>query len=47
VQRLVGTPPQDIQHEIAPCNHLGLFMGRQTLQQNWPRIVRWMQQRSD
>ena len=39
---LVGTRPEDLSHEVAPCNHLGLFMGRRTLEENWPRIVRWM-----
>jgi poly(3-hydroxyalkanoate) synthetase len=30
---------------VAPCNHLGLFMGRQTpLEEYWPRIVRWMKE---
>src|ERR1700676_2681346 len=27
-ERLVGTQPEDLRHEVAPCNHLGLFMGR-------------------
>jgi poly(3-hydroxyalkanoate) synthetase len=44
VERLVGTPPEYIRHEIAPCNHLGLFMGRRTLEENWPKIVRWMKE---
>jgi poly(3-hydroxyalkanoate) synthetase len=44
VERLVGTRPEDLSHEVAPCNHLGLFMGRRTLEENWPRIVRWMKQ---
>ena len=26
-ERLVGTQPQYLRHEVAPCNHLGLFMG--------------------
>jgi poly(3-hydroxyalkanoate) synthetase len=42
VERLVGTRPEDLRHAVAPCNHLGLFMGRLTLEENWPRIVRWM-----
>ena len=40
VERLVAT--QNLRHEVAPCNHLSLFMGRQTLEDYWPRIVRWM-----
>jgi poly(3-hydroxybutyrate) depolymerase len=42
VERLVATQPEHLRHEIAPCNHLGLFMGRQTLEEYWPRIVHWM-----
>ncbi len=42
VERLAGTQPEHLRHEVAPCNHLGLFMGRQTLEEYWPRIVRWM-----
>src|ERR1700730_10644302 len=44
VQRLVGTQPEYLLHEVAPCNHLGLFMGRRTLEEYWPRIVRWMKE---
>src|SRR5467141_823234 len=42
VERLVGTQPQYVRHQVAPCNHLGLFMGKRTLEEYWPRIVRWM-----
>jgi poly(3-hydroxyalkanoate) synthetase len=42
VERLVGTQPEYLRHEVAPCNHLGLFMGKRTLEEYWPRIVRWM-----
>src|SRR6202040_2973306 len=31
-ERLVGTPPEYLRHEVAPCNHLGLFMGGRTLE---------------
>jgi poly(3-hydroxyalkanoate) synthetase len=44
VERLVGTQPKYLRHEVAPCNHLGLFMGRRTLEEYWPRIVRWMKE---
>src|SRR6266480_2293645 len=44
VERLAGTPPEYIRHEVAPCNHLGLFMGKRTLEEYWPRIVRWMKE---
>jgi len=43
-ERLVGTPPKDFRHEVAPSNHLGLFMGKRTLEQYWPSIVRWMKE---
>jgi poly(3-hydroxybutyrate) depolymerase len=42
--QLVGTRPEDIWHEIAPCNHLALFMGRRTLEECWPKIARWMKE---
>jgi poly(3-hydroxyalkanoate) synthetase len=44
VEHLVGTQPEHLRHEIAPCNHLGLFMGKQTLDEYWPRIVRWLEE---
>jgi poly(3-hydroxybutyrate) depolymerase len=44
VERLVGTQPEYLRHEVAPCNHLALFMGKQTLEEYWPRIVRWMKE---
>src|SRR5260221_11562399 len=40
VERLVGTRPE--RHEVAPCNHLGLFMGQRTLEEYWPRVVGWL-----
>jgi poly(3-hydroxybutyrate) depolymerase len=42
VERLVGTQSEYLPHEVAPCNHLGLFMGKRTLEEYWPRTVRWM-----
>ena len=44
VERLVGTRPEHLRHEVAPSNHLGLFMGKRTLEEYWPRIVRWMKE---
>jgi poly(3-hydroxyalkanoate) synthetase len=44
VERLVGTQPEYLRHEVAPCNHLGLFMGKRTLEEYWPRIARWMKE---
>jgi poly(3-hydroxyalkanoate) synthetase len=43
-QRLVGTAPKQLCHQVAPCNHLSLFMGKRTLEEYWPAIVRWMKQ---
>lgn len=39
---LVGTPPDDIKTVVASATHLGLFMGRDTLAQDWPGIVAWL-----
>jgi poly(3-hydroxyalkanoate) synthetase len=44
VERLVGTPPAYLRHDIAPSDHLGLFMGKRTLEEYWPRIVCWMKE---
>src|SRR6202171_2165850 len=44
VERLVGTQPDSLRHALAPCGHLSLFMGRRTLEEYWPRIVRWMKE---
>src|SRR5665647_3687402 len=44
VERLVGTPPEHLRHEVAPSNHLGLFMGKRVLREYWPRIVLWLKE---
>src|ERR1700688_183361 len=44
VERLVGTQPEYLRHEVAPCNHLGLFVGRRTLGGYWPGMVRWVEE---
>jgi poly(3-hydroxybutyrate) depolymerase len=41
-ERLVGTPSHDIRKVTAHCRHLGLFMGKQVLQEIWPDIVQWL-----
>ena len=38
----VGTAASEIETAIAPCQHLGLFMGARTLRTIWPRIARWL-----
>lgn len=44
VERLAGTAPAYLHHDIAPSDHLGLFMGKRTLEEYWPRIARWMKE---
>ncbi len=39
---LVGTAPHELRKAIAPCRHLGLFMGKRILQEVWPGVVRWL-----
>lgn len=39
---LVGTPASDVVTSIAPCRHMGLFMGREVLTREWPRIGAWL-----
>jgi poly(3-hydroxybutyrate) depolymerase len=39
---LVGTAPHDVRKAIVPCRHVGLFAGKRTLEEFWPRIVRWL-----
>jgi len=41
-ERLVGTATADIRKAIVPCCHVALFMGRATLKDMWPGIVRWI-----
>jgi poly(3-hydroxyalkanoate) synthetase len=41
-ERLVGTPKEYLRHDVVPSDHLGLFMGKTTLEEYWPRIVRWL-----
>ncbi len=41
-ERLVGTATRNIRRAIVPCCHVALFMGKMTLEEVWPEIVRWM-----
>jgi poly(3-hydroxybutyrate) depolymerase len=43
VERLVGTPAHDRRKAIAPCSHVGLFIGKRTLEDIWPKIGHWLQ----
>jgi poly(3-hydroxyalkanoate) synthetase len=38
----VGTPATEIETAVAACQHLGLFMGAQTLRSTWPKIAHWL-----
>ncbi len=33
-----------VETAVAPCGHLALFLGRQTLTKEWPRIATWLLQ---
>jgi len=35
-------PRCSIEKAVAPCGHLGLFMGKEILARIWPDIVRWL-----
>lgn len=41
-ERLVGTPAGQIAKALAPCRHLGLFMGKDILADYWQAIARWL-----
>ncbi len=39
---LVGARESEIETALAPCGHLALFMGRRTVETQWPRIAKWL-----
>jgi poly(3-hydroxybutyrate) depolymerase len=39
---LAGTAPDQIRTDLAPCRHLGLFMGRNVLHVHWSAVARWL-----
>ena len=39
---LIGTSAHFIARDTAPCSHLGLFIGKNVLRQNWSAIPRWI-----
>jgi poly(3-hydroxyalkanoate) synthetase len=43
-EHLVSTPPQNLRKALASCRHVGLFMGKRTLEDAWPIIVRWIKE---
>jgi poly(3-hydroxyalkanoate) synthetase len=42
IVRHVGTPKRRIETATAPCGHLALFLGAETLKHGWARIARWL-----
>ncbi len=43
-EHLLGTAPQNLRKAVAPCRHVGLFMGKRTLEDVWPNIIRWIRE---
>lgn len=41
-ERLIGTSAPNIAKALAPGRHVSLFVGKTTLDDVWPRIVRWI-----
>jgi poly(3-hydroxyalkanoate) synthetase len=41
-EQLVDRQRCSIQKAVAPCGHLGLFMGKEILARIWPDIARWL-----
>lgn len=44
VAHLVGTPANNMHKAMAPCRHVGLFMGERTLKNMWPEIAHWIRE---
>lgn len=40
--RLIGTPQADVEMLTEPCDHLGLFLGAETLGRSWQTIAHWL-----
>jgi poly(3-hydroxyalkanoate) synthetase len=40
--RRIGTPKTEVKMITAPCGHLGLFLGAETLKCYWTRIAGWL-----
>lgn len=41
-EALLGTQPVDIRKDLVKGGHIGLFMGRKVLRENWGRIAQWL-----
>lgn len=44
--KYVGTPKEQIEKQLVPGGHIGLFMGSRTLQETWPAITQWIRRRT-
>jgi poly(3-hydroxyalkanoate) synthetase len=42
ITKSVSTPKDQIAVLHADCGHLALFLGRKTLQEQWPDIAHWL-----
>jgi hypothetical protein len=42
VEHLVDGKLCTVEKTVAPCDHLGLFMGRAILADVWPGVARWL-----
>ena len=41
-EALLGSEPADIRKDLAKGGHIGLFMGRKVLRENWVHIAEWL-----
>jgi poly(3-hydroxyalkanoate) synthetase len=41
-KHLVGTPAECVDTALAPCRHIGLFIGRAVIEEFWPKVARWL-----
>ena len=42
IEHLAGTPARDVRKVLTSSRHIGLFVGKRTLKDIWPRIARWL-----
>ena len=42
IEHLVDNQHCTVDKTVAPCGHLGLFMGKQILADVWPSVARWL-----
>jgi poly(3-hydroxybutyrate) depolymerase len=43
-EKRLGTPKDKIVKKLVPGGHIGLFMGKKTLEQAWPEVAKWIKQ---